>query len=444
MQGYEQELKNGAILRDAYTYPFDSMDHDERMRLVELSNHEFSAWDPNHLRFRADNDQRTMMSGQVLLRGLFNHEAEAYFQDTGNYPTIPLHSADRERDIMDPCKGVCPRLEDIEDQAKQSEEYQAFNNSDLATNVRQFLDDRVGRMKKENLLDCLMTTMCTDRDLPDILRDYGKPDSWFEMLMAYDVMDYNLILKHNNSEFAKLSMGPLWAEIKDIWELFLTRDGNGKNPHGADGTVPPRLALYSAHDTTISPLLASISPSLWNDTDWAPYASMLLIEIHEFIDSWNEALFSGRYAFRMIYNGEILTGKVPGCHEDLELCDFRTLLDIIEPFATRSADCARETNAAEEQRTVIHSHARESVNTKKGIFMFFSLILLGAVFGGIGAYVLLTGDQCGGGNLSHNQKNDGAFELSSFSGGYQDDPDGFRDEPFRDEPDGFRDEPHQS
>lgn len=45
------------------------------------------------------------------------------------------------------------------------------------------------------------------------------------------------------------------------------------------GTPAPRFALFSGHDTTVMPLLASIDPGLWNDTDWAPYASMMLIEV---------------------------------------------------------------------------------------------------------------------------------------------------------------------
>ena len=42
---------------------------------------------------------------------------------------------------------------------------------------------------------------------------------------------------------------------------------------------PPKLAVFSGHDTTVMPLLASLGPHLWNDTDWPPYASMLLIEV---------------------------------------------------------------------------------------------------------------------------------------------------------------------
>jgi hypothetical protein len=82
------------------------------------------------------------------------------------------------------------------------------------------------------------------------------------------------------AEYAKLAMGPLWAEMKDTWEMFLDADGDAYPPPiTSNEMVPPRLAVYSGHDTTIMPLLASISPDLWNDTEWAPYASMVLIEV---------------------------------------------------------------------------------------------------------------------------------------------------------------------
>jgi ubiquitin-like domain-containing CTD phosphatase 1 len=175
------------------------MKHDERMRLIELSRHEFSAWDPQHLRYRSDHDQRTIMSGQVFLRGLFDEEVQAYFTDTGNYPTIPLHIADRARDILGPNPKVCPRLKDIADRAEKSEEYQAFNNSEETQSIREFMKEEVGDMNQDKILDCLMTAICTDRDLPEPLGDFGKEDSWFQKLAEYDIQSYNKVLKYNDS-----------------------------------------------------------------------------------------------------------------------------------------------------------------------------------------------------------------------------------------------------
>jgi hypothetical protein len=45
--------------------------------------------------------------------------------------------------------------------------------------------------------------------------------------------------------------------------------------------VAPRLAVFSGHDTTITPLLASLGPKLWNDTFRPPYASMFIIEVSQ-------------------------------------------------------------------------------------------------------------------------------------------------------------------
>eukprot|EP00980_Cylindrotheca_fusiformis_P000278 scaffold66_cov115-Cylindrotheca_fusiformis.AAC.10 len=434
LKGYEQEMQNGMMLRDAYTYVYDTMDHDERMRLLELSFHEFSVWDPNHLRYRADHDQRTIMSGQVLLRGLFDKEVQAYFEKTGKYPTIPLHIADRERDIMGPSAKVCPRLADIQDQAMLSDEYQDFNNSKDSQDTRALLDEEVGNMEQIVLLDCLMTTICDDRSLPDVVDDYGEEDSWFQKLAEYSIKSYNLVMKYNNSEYARLAMGPLWAEMRDTWEMFLDNDENEDQPPATpNDIVPPRLAVYSGHDTTIMPLLASISPDLWNDTDWAPYASMLLIEIHEFIDEWNVTLFDSKYAFRLLYNGKVLTGKVPGCHSELEICDLKTLKNIIGGFATRSRDCSSENGS--DESTKVFVQAKTLMATGKGILMFAGLILFGVVFGAAFAYVVLTGEVCGKRVISNT-----VVEDSSARMGLQDQtaaPNSYSEE----EVQGFQDEP---
>jgi ubiquitin-like domain-containing CTD phosphatase 1 len=58
---------------------------------------------------------------------------------------------------------------------------------------------------------------------------------------------------------------------------IVNRPHKGKN----NKTPPPiinRLALFLGHDTTILPLLVSLSPNLW-DGQWAPYAAMMIIEV---------------------------------------------------------------------------------------------------------------------------------------------------------------------
>lgn len=73
------------------------------------------------------------------------------------------------------------------------------------------------------------------------------------------------------SEFSKLAMAPVWAEIMDKINPILSgeREGSELNLN--------RLHVVSGHDDTVAPLMASLG--IWNDTAWPPYASMFLIEV---------------------------------------------------------------------------------------------------------------------------------------------------------------------
>jgi hypothetical protein len=70
-------------------------------------------------------------------------------------------------------------------QALDSPDYQAFNNSEYAKNIREFMAKELGGADKTDLLDCLMTTMCTDRPLPEAINDYGEEDSKFQELAEF-------------------------------------------------------------------------------------------------------------------------------------------------------------------------------------------------------------------------------------------------------------------
>ena len=63
-------------------------------------------------------------------------------------------------------------------------------------------------------------------------------------------------------------MGPLWSEILDV---------KHQHPHQF-------LSLFSAHDSTIYPLLLSLGGTkVWNvSTDFPPYASMMILEVNTY------------------------------------------------------------------------------------------------------------------------------------------------------------------
>jgi hypothetical protein len=443
LQGYEQELANGHYLRDAYVYDGSNFDHNERMRLLDVhQSRDDPAWE--HLYYRVDDDQRTLMSGQVVLRGLFGPEMADHVNRNKKYPVIPLHTADRERDIVDPNEDLCPRLAELRERAEQSTAFQAFNQSTEAQLLRDFQRNvlRTRPDKDMDAIDCLMTTICTDRPLPDAVNDYAGNDhdrrklsdadgedtllpelckgncskegsddygnydedpnlpgsgdaskdygmNLFQRLYDFRVKEYAIPITANDGEFSKKAMGPLWAEMSSKMQPFL--DDSSKHDSNA------KLALYAGHDTTLMPLLASLGPRVWNG-EWPPYASMMIIELHEVhIDGQTDSsMYRTNFAFRLIYNGQVLTHLLDDCPEDAELCDAAILMRRIKPFAVLDADCRRQ-----HPPPVVHqdtvSRTKEILSTTGGIVLFVLLIFGSAAAGSVLTYAHLTGNLPGPG-----------------------------------------------
>ena len=365
-QGYDQQIVNGQILREAYAYKEGEMEHDQRMRLLNTKVDDVQSLltFPN-LYFRADDYQRTVMSGQILLKSLFDPELTSY-RDTNPRESlsVPLHIADKDRDIVDANEHDCPRLKTIKEEAMASKEYQTFYNSEASQKVRDFMDTKLGMDDDSSVLDCFMCTICTDRPLPSAVDDCGEDDSWFSKLTKYEIQKYTTIMNHNNGEYAKLGIGPLWFEImKHI-------------NHVLEDKPAPKLALFAGHDTTLMPLLATLG--LWKDTEWAGYASMMLIEIHEIIDGRSDPdIYTSSFAFRLLYNGKILTPMVDGCHPDAELCDIVHLKAIVDPIATRDTDCSVRSQAPDDSPT---SNASSDGTEQPSFWSSFTMTTSSALF----------------------------------------------------------------
>ena len=85
--------------------------------------------------------------------------------------------------------------------------------------------------------------------------------------------------RYNDSELSKMDMGPLWAEITESAESF---------------------SLFSGHDSTIYPLMASLGEKVWNATDFPAYASMMLIEVRRYLKTEQTCPLSNRFrSFRL-------------------------------------------------------------------------------------------------------------------------------------------------
>lgn len=399
LQGYEQEYTNGLFLRDAYVYDESAYDHDTRMRLLDISSRKTkptNVWDGVY--YRVDDESRTLLSGQVLLRGLFGPELDKYFVTNKRYPIVPLHTADYDRDILVANHEVCPRLSEVWERNAASPGYQQLNVSEEATLLRRFQVDVLkipNPSRNMDAIDCIMTTMCTDRQIPDAINDYrpiGHPlndsttgstvrngDATYgtdllQRLHDFEAQMYNYIVTANEAEYAKLAMQPMWNEIMVKMHPHMEGDALGLN----------KLALFSGHDTTIIPLLASLG--VWNDTAWPPYASMVVIELHEMNVDGNtdQNIFPTKFAFRIIYNGIVITSNVKFCEPDLELCNADVLINLL----SKERDCIRKLDDAVPYKDDI-TRTKEIVATTDGLIYFIMVVGISAGMGGGLVYIYL-------------------------------------------------------
>ncbi|KAL7543311.1 hypothetical protein ACHAXR_012620 [Thalassiosira sp. AJA248-18] len=435
MRGYDQELRNGLHLRQAYFYDGDktSDEHaasDGRMRLFDLSKDDGhqgggrkasttpvigdptkEVYQEPNLRYRADDEQRTLMSGQILLRGLF--EPELLNSGDDETAVIRLHTGDYHLDHLAINHYACPKTADLYRDAYQSDEYKKWIEESMEVKtVKSFVKEQLDMDEMPfSMLDCMMTTICTDRTLPQALNNFdgslgptpweesvesssdnGDFTSMFERIANFAIKNFTFSYKYNDAAYPKLGMGPLW---KEIMANILPIVDSAKYP--SSGTPPPKLALFSGHDTTLMPILATLGDNVWSGTEWAPYASMMQIEIHEILNSDEGSAFPSGYAFRLIFNGKVLTSKMDGCAANSELCDSQVLVKQVMPFAKyQERDCASTTASVvppptEEEGliTEMESATKNLFTAPGGMWVVMLLVISSMILGSVLTFYMM-------------------------------------------------------
>ena len=99
-------------------------------------------------------------------------------------------------------------------------------------------------------------------------------------------------------------------------------------------------------------------------------------------------MYTTPFAFRLLFNGKILTPLVEGCPPESELCDAQIFLDLVKSIATRNPNCSvKEAKAP----VVVMEQAKTLMSTKEGVYLCLGLVFFSAIVGAVGGYILLTG-----------------------------------------------------
>ncbi|CAM9248534.1 unnamed protein product, partial [Choristocarpus tenellus] len=113
--------------------------------------------DQDALYLRSDDYQRTVMSGQILTASMFN---------MSRVTILPWHTGDVVMDPISTKESACPRLKDLKDEARHSKEYKDRLES---AETKEFVQraEKVWGSERKHIIDCLMTTACTGKSLPE-------------------------------------------------------------------------------------------------------------------------------------------------------------------------------------------------------------------------------------------------------------------------------------
>eukprot|EP01041_Mallomonas_annulata_P011349 gene11349-23756_t len=297
-EAFQQDLHLGKILKKAYI--------DVNQTNFKLfPNNNMNEIDENAIFFRSDDETRTLTSGQLVFQNIFQATTSKI---------IKCHTGDYSLDEIYPNFKVCPRILQLEDEVNQ----QLFQDNQRKIELNTQINDifGIGQWNWNTMLDCLMTTICTDHHIPDVSPDgTGKlhmSEGLFNDILNEIENSFANLLLYNNSEWSKLSMRAVTSDIS-------SRIKNIIFPYTKDLYLKtsPKFILNSGHDTTIMPLLAILLGDSW-DKQWAPYAALLTIELYE-------AQSPGNHLFRIVYDGIPLL--IRGCNS--VLCDVSVLLNLL-------------------------------------------------------------------------------------------------------------------
>lgn len=293
-EGYLQEEANGKALADLYLNNANSS-----FNLFNTNN--FDDIDQGELYLRSDDEQRTLMSGQILLSRFFNATHDNIVQ---------WHTMDDAIDQIAPNTQACPALKGASAAAYASSSFTAENTSASTKDLTESLNGvwGEGAWSYYNCIDCIMTTLCTGRGIPS---NNASGDAMTQQLLTQAIDQATYIYAYqalyNNSRYSKLGMG------QTTWKMRTYIEEAVNNSEDAI-----KFGLWSAHDTSIMPFLAALMGDSW-DQQWARYAAMVTIELYE-------SSSGGGDLFRMTYNGEALA--MPGCNNQT-LCEVSVLLDLM-------------------------------------------------------------------------------------------------------------------
>uniref|UniRef100_A0A3P8TPN8 Lysosomal acid phosphatase n=1 Tax=Amphiprion percula TaxID=161767 RepID=A0A3P8TPN8_AMPPE len=286
-EGMRQHLNLGQFLRDRYK-GFLSESYDRHEILVRSTDYD-----------------RTLMSAEANLAGLYPPSGQQVFTPSLKWQPIPVHTVpESEERLLSFPLNDCPRYKQLMNETENTAEF--LNVTTTYKDIIDLVRNKTGLNKTdvESVWSVYDTLFCESRHNMSA-PDWVTPDVMNKLRELKDFGFQAMFGVYNQQEKSRLQGGMLLGEIvKNLSKMAVP-----------DPTQRLKLMMLSAHDTTVAALQASLN--VFSGVQ-PPYASCHMFELYR-----EE---NGSASVSMFYRNDSTVEpyplQLPGCSLDCLLDDF--------------------------------------------------------------------------------------------------------------------------
>ncbi|ELU15705.1 hypothetical protein CAPTEDRAFT_175240 [Capitella teleta] len=311
--GMRQEFELGLWLRKRY------------------SNFISSEYLRDQIYVRSTDYDRTLMSAQSVLAGMFQPNSDQIWNPKIPWQPIPVHTKPRFEDwlLLDP---PCPVLDRLKEERNASEEELSMERqySSILSVINNYTQANLTSIFQIGyIMDALLCERRNNRKSPEWLSD-TMISAWYDHILPVSS-------RHSNQDpiQRKLLGGVIVGEMINEWRLQLENITEKRQL---------KMMMYSAHDSTVMKLLFALD--VFNRRS-VPYSACVMIELHysnqlgNFVQIWLKNDTISQPDFRQQIAHQL---QIKGCELNCPLDKFVNLMKPIIPI-DRYRDCHVDTEA---------------------------------------------------------------------------------------------------
>ncbi|KAL8169611.1 UNVERIFIED_CONTAM: mitochondrial acyl carrier protein [Gekko kuhli] len=259
---------------------------------------------------RSTDFDRTLMSAEANLAGLYPPEGQQVFNPNVSWQPIPVHTVPGsvERLLKFPLTH-CPRYEQLQNETRHTAEYinKTVQNMEFLKTVAQ--ETGIKDISLESVWSVYDTLFCEKtHQLP--LPSWVTPSVMTQLQQLKDFSFQFLFGIYRRLEKARLQGGVLLSQIRENLTLAANISAHQHL----------KMLVYSCHDTTLGALQMALD--VYNGRQ-APYASCHMFELYQ----EDDGNFTVEMYFRNESGHQPYPLQLPGCEQRCPLLKFLQLTD---------------------------------------------------------------------------------------------------------------------